>query len=338
MSKNRKMLLISSHPTSVCLAPLGDTFTALANTFNLPSVLRSRTNLILIITATVLLPLCSLQSLSALAPFSLLGLGGTLYTAIFMAIRFFEGSYSSGGRYFSDMALKPSFNKNPFKIDQKLFVLISMLSTSFIAHYNAPKFFEELKNPSISRFNQVVAGGFGIAILTNLFIMCIGFLSFGGSSQGLVLNNYSGKDTLATAARVAVGAALLTGYPFTFSALREGILDLLKFTGDSRKKVVAPFTVIALSAVTLGALMLRDVGFVVSLSGALFGCILMFVVPALMNIANLKANAADSKSAKGTALSKNDKLEINLNYGLVVTGILLTVIGTIITVKKQVSH
>jgi hypothetical protein len=36
--------------------------------------------------------------------------------------------------------------------------------------------------------------------------------------------------------------------------------------------------------VTLLALVLKDVGFVASISGAMFGCLLIFIVPALMTI------------------------------------------------------
>jgi sodium-coupled neutral amino acid transporter 11 len=79
---------------------IGDSFAALAKTFNLPAMLAQRTNIILLLTSTVLFPLCSLKSLNSLAPFSLLGLGGTLYTAIVMAIRFFDGSYRTGGKFF----------------------------------------------------------------------------------------------------------------------------------------------------------------------------------------------------------------------------------------------
>jgi len=210
------------------------------------------------------------------------------------------------------------------------------LSTSFIAHYNAPKFLAELQNPTIARFNQVVAGGFGIAVGLSVFMMSIGFLTFGGNSLGLILNNYSGKDTLATFARVAIGAALLTGYPFTFSALREGVLDLLHITGESRSRAAFPFTVISLSVVTALALTLRDVGFVVSLSGALFGCILMFVVPGLMNIANLKAKTKALSGKPVIALSSQDQLEIKLDYGLVAMGIALTFLGVGVTLNRQI--
>jgi hypothetical protein len=64
-----------------------------------------------------------------------------------------------------------------------------------------------------------------------------------------------------------------------------------------------------------------------SLSGALFGCILLFVLPAIMNISNLK---------RKTSLSANDKLEIKGNYGMIVVGILMTILGVSVSVLKQI--
>ena len=80
----------------------------------------------------------------------------------------------------------------------------------------------------MARFNQVVSGAFLSSIAFFVFIMSVGFSTFGGATAGFVLNNYASSDLLATLARFAIGLALLTGYPFTFSALREGILDLRK--------------------------------------------------------------------------------------------------------------
>ena len=63
-----------------------------------------------------------------------------------MTIRKLDGSYAAGGKFHSQIAesLQPAFNVggNPVGI----FVLLSMLSTSFVAHYNAPKFYSELKD------------------------------------------------------------------------------------------------------------------------------------------------------------------------------------------------
>lgn len=51
-------------------------------------------------------------------------------------------------------------------INTRIFVLISMLATAFLAHYNAPKYYKELAPPADgsskqAAFNKVCAGAFG---------------------------------------------------------------------------------------------------------------------------------------------------------------------------------
>lgn len=273
----------------------------------------------------VLLPLCSLKNLSSLSPFSLLGLSGTLYTAAFMVMRFLDKSYAPGGKFFADVVLKPSFGaRGGYQLNHLTLVLLSMLSTSYVAHYNAPKFYNELQNPTMPRFNQVVGGAFGAAISVFTLMMCVGFLTFGGNTAGFILNNYSSKDSLATFARLAVGLAILTGYPFTFSALREGLMDIAGFTGEKRKTLFAPFTLGLLGLVTGMALILKDVGFVVSISGALFGCMVMFVVPAVMNL-RLFARQTEKVST----------VEKIANYGMIGTGVTMSILGIYVSVMRQ---
>ena len=308
----------------------------LLQTFKLPALVSERSNTIIGMALLILLPLCSLKSLSALAPFSLLGLGGTLYTAIFMAIRYFDGSYSAGGQFFDDLVVKPSFSKRGgyFIASFNAFVLVSMMSTSFVAHYNAPAFLNELKDNTLSRFNTVVNGGFMAAISLFIFIMSIGFMTFGGNSLGFVLNNYSNKDPLATVARFAIGLALITGFPFTFSALRDGILDLAKLKDTARNNAFYPITISVLSLLTGLALVLKDVGFVVSISGAMFGCAVMFIIPAIMNIANIK----QSEKKYNMQLTSGQKFEINANYGMMLTGIAMAIIGVSVSVLREMGQ
>lgn len=300
-------------------------------TFKLPALISERSNTIIALAGAVLLPLCSLKSLSALAPFSLLGLGGTLYTAIFMLIRYLDGSYRVGGQFFRDIALKPSFNKRGgYAIASfNAFVLVSMMSTAFVAHYNAPAFMNELKDATVARFNRVVKGGFLASIALFIFIMSVGFMTFGGNSLGFVLNNYSNNDMLATVARFAIGLALITGFPFSFSALRDGVLDLAKLQGPARDKAFAPVTIGGLGLLTAMALVLKDVGFVVSISGAMFGCSVMFIIPAIMNIASMRAKARKIGGAPASSL------EVAGNYGMLGTGIAMAAIGVSVTVLRE---
>lgn len=332
---------ISAMITAMCfLASLaysiiiGDSFTSLAQTFNFPAFFASRTNVIIAMTTCVLFPLCSLKSLNALSPFSLLGLGGTLYTAIFMAIRFLDGSYKAGGKFFVQLApaLRPVFNKRPLAVNHLVFVLISMLSTSYIAHYNAPSFYNELKDTSMPRFNKVIGLAFGASIATFVIMMNLGFLTFGGATAGYVLNNYASADGLASLARLAIGLALLTGYPFTFSALRDGILDLRKLEGAERAKQVRPLTIGLITAITALAISLKNVGYVLSLSGALFGSTLMFCVPAYMNIC---AERTKGKAFPGKEPSNNSKLEVAVNWGMIATGFIMGAIGVTVSTLQE---
>jgi amino acid permease len=190
-----------------CLAfsmVLGDTFSALLGT--------SRNPTLLALTSVILLPLCLLKNLSALAPFSLAGVLGMGYTAIAMAVRYFDGSYQMpDGTLVADVAetLQPVFGSNANVFSSKSLILICMLSTAYMAHFNAPKFYLELKDNTLARYNTVVSLSFGISILLISGIAMLGFLTFGQTCSGLVLNNYSNKDLWMSGSRIAVAVSLV---------------------------------------------------------------------------------------------------------------------------------
>jgi sodium-coupled neutral amino acid transporter 11 len=172
--------------TLVASIIIGDSFSALARTFQFPSIFTHRNNVILAMTGAVLLPMCSMKSMNALAPFSILGHIGVLYTALVMFIRHVDGTYAPGGVFFESLAqsARPSFDlKNLPLINLRAFVLLSMLSTSYVCHYNAPKFYAELKDASPSRFNRAVYSAFLGSTVTYAFMMATGYLTFGGAAQ-----------------------------------------------------------------------------------------------------------------------------------------------------------
>eukprot|EP00966_Prymnesium_polylepis_P018486 425816-Prymnesium_polylepis.1 len=43
--------------------------------------------------------------------------------------------------------------------------------------------------------------------------MVAGYLTFGGASDGYILNNYANSDRFAQAARLAIGGSIVTTYP-----------------------------------------------------------------------------------------------------------------------------
>lgn len=308
---------------------IGDTFSSLAKSANFPSLLQDRANVIIGITAAIIFPLNLLKNLDALKYTSILGLGGIFYCCLFVTKRYFDGSYAPGGQFFNDIEIKPSFDSilPGSKPWYSLFIFISMMSTAFSAHYNAPRFWNSLKNRSMKRYNNVISGSFLVSVIAYATIMIFGFLTFGGNSLGFVLNNYSKSDSMANIARVAIGLGILFGYPLTFSALRDGVMDLVNIPSsniEGRNKANIPLTIALMSLLTIGGIMLKNLGIVVAFSGSLIGANVIYTVPAIMNICNMKS------LNKGNAQNINAQQLINVIIGAL--GIIIASIGVTVTV------
>ena len=202
------------------------------------------------------------------------------------------------------------------------------LTTAFLAvplqaHFNAPKFYLELKDNTIKRFNTVVVLSFGISILLMGYITMTGFLTFGKSCSGLILNNYSTNDLWIGASRVAVAISLVFSYPLVFVGMRGGIVELMGVPAEKRSdSLLNVMTVGILSVLTLLACVLKDVTFVLSFGGATLGNALTYVYPALMYAAvNKKQNR---KEGVGVALAQMSA----------VVGTIMGIIGANMAIKS----
>uniref|UniRef100_A0A7S2R064 Amino acid transporter transmembrane domain-containing protein n=1 Tax=Eucampia antarctica TaxID=49252 RepID=A0A7S2R064_9STRA len=308
---------------------LADTGKAL---FSTVGVNISRSNTLFGITGAFLLPLCLLKNLASLAPFSLLGVVGMGYTCIAMIVRFFGGAYKvPSGALLPGVAsaLQPSFgSKGAMSVfDPKSFILISMLSTAFMAHFNAPKFYVELKDNTIKRYNILVTSSFAISTAIFAAIAGAGFLTFGSASSGLILNNYANKDILMSLSRVAVAISLVFSYPLIFSGCRDGFLDLANVPVEKRtNSLLNKVTVGILTGVTGLALVLKDLTFVLSFGGATLGNALIYVYPALM-FRKAVQNMGD-KASKGL------KREVNFALGTAGLGVAMGVVGAKMALKS----
>jgi len=120
-----------------------------------------------------------------------------------------------------------------------------------MSHFNAPKFYNELKDNTVKRFNLLVGSSFGISIIAYIIMAAFGFLTFGSGSSGLILNNYSTKDTLIGFSRIAVAVSLVFSYPLAFAGFRDGVLDLAKVPQEKRtNNLLDKVTVGCLSLIT----------------------------------------------------------------------------------------
>jgi amino acid permease len=209
---------------------LGDTFQGLLTAIT--GMTLAKPLVLLGLTGTILLPLCLLKNLSSLAPFSLLGSLGMTYTATAMSIRYFGKAYTLTGKFGTDLPapLRPSFGSIGAAgvLNPRSAILIGMLLTAYMAHFNAPQFFAELKDNMIPRYLTVVSISFAVSVALFSAMAIMGFLTFGANCTGLILNNYCPKDSLMAFSKVAVALSLVFSYPLAFTGARNGIFDLLK--------------------------------------------------------------------------------------------------------------
>lgn len=147
----------------------------------------------------------------------------------------------------------------------------------------------------MARFHQVIGWSFGASILIYGIITAFGFLTFGAASNGLILNNYSTSDALASLSRIAVAVSVTCSYPLIFVGARDGIMDLFKVKeADRTEGLINKLTVGMLGVVTLLAAKLTDLGLVASVGGATFGTALVFIYPCIMFLKNQKKRTFES--------------------------------------------
>jgi len=294
----------------------------------------TRTQILIGLTGTTLLPLCLMKDLASLAPFSLLGIIGMLLTVGSMAVRYFDGSYSmaeGAGKFLEGVAanLQPSFGSNGAMavFSPKAFVLLGMLSTAYMAHFNAPKFYSELEDNTIERYNKLVITSFGIAIVVFAAAAALGFGTFGKASAGFILTNYASKDSLIGLSRIAVAFSLIFTYPLVFTGCRDGAMDLLRVPLEKRTASYQDkLTFVLLGIVTALAMVLKDVSVVLSLAGSTLGNALIYVLPAIMFRQIVKD--------MGTKASTSMKREVYFTNFSCLIGIVMGIIGTNMALKN----
>ncbi len=313
---------------------LGDVFTSLLDQAGVSSQWNGRTTNILAITTSLLLPMSLIKNMSALAFTSILGFTAIIYTVIFIVIRALDGSYASASSFVTDGLLPyaPSFVKSSlWNLDFTSLVLASNLGLAYIAHYNGPTFYRELRNTNGKRFRIVVSTGFLILVALYIATMTAGHSTFGDVCQGNILLNYHPQDVLATMGRLATGFSILFGFPLVACGAREGIAGAassLGFpqVGADRNHFLLVASILAL--VTGISCTVKDVSLVVGLTGAAMGSFIVYILPAIIYT---KAVAL----MKGSSSPEYSKAKLNL--ALVPFGLFIGALGVYMTVKESLN-
>ena len=318
---------------------LGDTLTSLAQTFGINGLFATRRANIAAISLLGVYPLSCLKSLAALAPVSLTGILGILITCVVMAIRALPGGpYSARAavgatNYLSSLPidLRPSFGVIGLRSPKSLLVLSSMVATAFLVHMAGPEVYQTLQNPTLLRFGKLSAIGFGSTALISAFMMAVGFFTFGGNCKGMILNNYSTLDAGATLCRLLMGVSLLGSYAFLANAMKKAWYEIFYKGKEITDKIHYRTSKMFIGILTSLALLVSDAGFVVSVTGALLGSALIYMIPSFIFLKSTRRRMSDGllKATRSLRIERLwNKFLIGLGGILALAGAGMSVVNT----------
>eukprot|EP00928_Gymnodinium_smaydae_P013705 TRINITY_DN14981_c0_g2_i1.p1 TRINITY_DN14981_c0_g2~~TRINITY_DN14981_c0_g2_i1.p1 ORF type:complete len:453 (+),score=23.55 TRINITY_DN14981_c0_g2_i1:70-1428(+) len=265
---------------------IGQTANELLSAFGIAGFYATRQFTYIVILVCILLPLCLLRDLSILSWSSLAGVACEVCVVMFMVLRLADGSYQEGGVYHDTIpeAYRPAWSdvggRSIWRVSFGTMILAASLSTAFLAHYNAPKFYHQLRGRTTRRFGGVTMGGFAAALILYVVAMVAGYLTFGTNVSGNCLKNYSPDDPLAFLARSLMLIAVTCGFPIAFNGLRDATIQTLAVS--SRRQVWVTLTLCLLTPISVLACALDDLGALNSLGGSVLGSLITLIYPGLI--------------------------------------------------------
>jgi len=310
--------------TSV-LQSIGGYFAMIANARNYVTIL---------LCTLIIYPLCSLKDLSSMKSTSLFGLIGNVVSMIALGIRAYDKSYLLGGLYAAStttastlptsaataaIQLTTSIAKDSVVFQWAVFA--SLLSYCYVTHYNAPRYYIEIRDNSSKSILTMTSLAYLGAAIIYMGSMTLGISAFGPNNvKSYLLNNFASNDPLGIISRIAIGTSILTNTPLMFIALRNRLVDMAR----TKIPVIADIKRMAALLVLIVGLIttrLTDISVLASIAGGILGVNMMFTLPTIMYLSTLQKKAKQNDT-------KLSPLTIIIHVLMIVAGLSLSAIGT----------
>lgn len=283
----------------------------------------SRALVLAFVASTIFLPLALLRNLEPLKFASFFSLLATLYAA-FLCL-YTGGTASAHPSEISNISCTEEQREDVlyFGLPVTIFAAIPIINVSFTAHYNGPRYYQELKNRSAPRFAKVVFSAMLISLLAYSTTAVAGYMTFGACTADNVLLNLGENFNLAVVARLALSILVAVTFPMAHNSLRASVVNLYwkgEYTPDNLPtKYHVLLTVILTTAATLTGILVEKVTVVLAYKGAIFGSFIVYILPALMFVrlrALRDAGLIDRSEPGSAALTEAAPLvsKSSLNY------------------------
>ncbi|KAG8199869.1 hypothetical protein JTE90_015860 [Oedothorax gibbosus] len=251
---------------------IGDTITkVLMRMFDVSrtSLLGNRHFIVLISTIFVTLPLSLYRTIVRLSLVSFLSLLFAVSIVVFVVIRAFT------------MAGEIAITPNAFQFVNSGFTeAVGVIAFAYMCHHNSFLLFDVLDNPTQKRWNLVTHISIGLSCLIIVVFGICGYVTFTGSVQGDLLENFCLSDDWANAARWIFTITIMLTYPIECFVTRE-VFENAFFKEKQSSLLRHSILTISLVVLTFALSTLTDcLSIVLELNGVLAAVPLAYVLPA----------------------------------------------------------
>jgi sodium-coupled neutral amino acid transporter 11 len=239
-------------------------------------------------------------------------------------------------------------------INSKLFIGLGVLSTAMACQHSAFIVSGSLENKTASRWGMVTSRSISISAAMCIMMGVTGYLGFLGETEGDVLNNFDSDSFEANAGRGLLAATMFFTYPMECFVARHVLVKLI-YNGDMDNETVGPngesipevklfgflgrrekVTLLIYVATLIPALIVDDLGPVLSLTGSLGASCIAYIGPGLVYFG---VNGEDfliytAKMLEDRGYKTNRKSSVNGQIELPVVG----VSGATMEIKPEPSY
>mmetsp|Transcript_40773 Transcript_40773/g.65468 ORF Transcript_40773/g.65468 Transcript_40773/m.65468 type:complete len:470 (+) Transcript_40773:132-1541(+) len=241
--------------------------------------LHARFTAVLACTLLVMLPLASMRSLNSLRFTSVLAICGMFYLLGMLIYEYsvYDGKRAAPGEINIATPSWGTFSAAP------------IMNVAFIAHYNIPRFYQEMKDRSVKKFSVSVSIAIGMCASCYFLVALFGYLIFGNLTESDILNNFDKSYMPAVIGRIIMASVVMFTYPLVFNSFRASAQTILTLIWPNcnfyRRRNVLRLTFLLVGLTLIPGSTLTNIGIVLDYKGALLGGAIGFGLPAWIFLA-----------------------------------------------------
>ncbi len=176
-----------------------------------------------------------------------------------------------------------------------IFVGLSQIIFAYIGQHACFEVLKSLKRPSLTNWFRVSLGAVTIAWVLFTMLGSAGYLSFGDEVDANVLQTFPTDDILVNVARICFSAAMVFSYPMNQFMARLCLDRAIFVQGLGQGDYASNFRHLLITFSIWGSIVVivmftDDLGFVLSLTGAVSGSTIGYILPPLAYFWAFKAN------------------------------------------------